>query len=368
MKRILLFGIVLCMLLSGCSWMGGSYVSVTPHQEQRVNTQTAVISASNYLQLTDALTDMIAEGTESAAINVSEYPPETVENGMKVAIGRAMKNDPIGAYAVEKIEYDLGTSAGQPALAVKIQYRHSRVEIKRMDHIEHMDEVQPIVKQALRNYDTSAAMLVENYQEIDFGQIVAELVRDDPQNVMEVPQVSVETYGSGSRKVVELKFTYTTNRETLRQMQSQVKPVFDAAVLYVKGGTSDGQKFSQLYSFLMERFEYRLESSITPTYSLLHQGIGDSSAFATVYAAMCRAAGLECLVVIGTYENEPRAWNIVLDNGYYYHVDLLQCSERGRYVERTDRQMSGYSWDQGVYPVCAGVPGEAVEIEETKEK
>ena len=151
---------------------------------------------------------------------------------------------------------------------------------------------------------------------------------------------------------MELIFSYQTSRDSLRRMQSQVKPVFDAATLYVSGDGEEKQKFSQLYAFLMERFDYKLETSITPAYSLLRHGVGDSRAFATVYAAMCRSAGLECLVVTGARSGEPRSWNIVLDNGQYYHVDLLH--EQGSFWEYTDWQMSSYVWDYSDYPACNG--------------
>lgn len=348
--------LLLCLLLTGCSWTEGSYVSVTPHQEHRTNTQTAVISASDYLQLTEALTEMIADGIESAAINVAEYPTASVESGMAVAVRYAMENDPVGAYAVESIEYELGTSGGQPALAVKIRYRHSRMEIQRIHRIKDMEEVRPIVESALKAYDSDVVLLAQDYRTVNFPQMVAQLAQTNPQTVMETPQVSVSIYGTGMERVVEVKFAYQTARETLRQMQNQVKPVFDAAVLYVSGDSSDWQKYSQLYAFLMERFDYRMETSITPAYSLLRHGEGDSRAFATVYAAMCRAAGLECLVVTGSYGEEEMVWNMVLDDGQYYHVDLLRCSEEGRYLEKTDSQMYGYQWDSTAYPLSSGGP------------
>ena len=44
-----------------------------------------------------------------------------------------------------------------------------------------------------------------------------------PENVMEQPQVSVNIYPeTGESRVVELKFTYETNRDTLKDMQNQV--------------------------------------------------------------------------------------------------------------------------------------------------
>ena len=169
---------------------------------------------------------------------------------------------------------------------------------------------------------------------------------------MEIPQVTEGIYGSGPGRLVELTFTYQNGRDALRLMQSQVKPVFEAAELYVSGDAAARQKYSQLYAFLMERFDYKVETSITPAYSLLHHGVGDSRAFATVYAAMCRRAGLECMVVTGTRSGEPWVWNIIKMGEVYRHVDLLSCSAQGRFQERTDRELESYVWDYSAYPEC----------------
>jgi hypothetical protein len=34
------------MILGGCSWMGGGYVSIAPHREQLAEVQTGSLSAS----------------------------------------------------------------------------------------------------------------------------------------------------------------------------------------------------------------------------------------------------------------------------------------------------------------------------------
>lgn len=358
MKRKVCIILAVSLLLSGCSWTGGSYVSVSPHQEQRANTQTAMISASDSLDLVEALTEMIAEGRESAAINVSDYPSDRIAIGMESAVHNAMEYNPIGAYAVEEIQYEVGTSGGQPALSVKIKYWHSRMDIQRIHHLKTMEEAQPIVAQALQDCDAEVVLLTETYEDRDFVQMVKEYALTNPHLVMEIPQVSVKTFGSGSRKVVEVSFTYQTPRDTLRKMRDQVKPVFDAASLYVSGDSSSRQKYGQLYAFLTARFDYRIEPSITPAYSLLRNGYGDSQAFATVYAAMCRAAGLECLVVTGTRDGEERVWNMILDDLHYYHVDLLECNELGKYTQKTDNQMYRYVWDKEAYPACSGAVNE----------
>ena len=357
-QRILFLGLIMSFLLGGCSWVNQSYVSVTPHKEQRQTMQTDVIMASDYLELLGALEEMIASGTEVAAIKVPEYPEDAIEYGMNRAVRHSKENDPIGSYAVADIVYELGSSNGVPAVSVNISYHHNRSEIQRIRKAADTQAAERIVAEALKDYEPSIVILVEDYEIRDFVQFVQDYAEENPQTVMEIPHVSQSSYGTGRDRVLELIFTYQTSRDSLRRMQTQVQPVFDAASLYVSGEGEDFQKFSQLYGFLMERFEYKLETSITPSYSLLRHGVGDSRAFATVYAAMCRSAGLECMTITGTRSGEPWTWNIVLDSGGYYHVDLLRSNARGQFREYTDADMGNYVWDYSEYPACAGLEGE----------
>ena len=373
-QKVILLCLALSLLLTGCGWANRSYVSVEPHREQRQTVQADVIMASNYLELLGALEDMIASGTEVAAIKVPDYPAEDLEYGMYRAVLHSMQNDPIGSYAVADILYELGSSGGVPAVSVSIVYHHNRSEIQRIRKAADTQAAERIVSEVLKGYEPSIVILVDDYEIRDFTQFVRDYAEENPQAVMEIPHVSQSSYGTGRDRVLELIFTYQTNRDSLRRMQAQVQPVFEAASLYVNGEGEDFQKYSQLYAFLMERFDYKFETSITPAYSLLRHGVGDSRAFATVYAAMCRSAGLECMTVTGTRSGEPWTWNIVLDNGGYYHVDLLRSNVNGQFRELTDNEMRSYVWDYSEYPECIGtaaeteeetLPGDNAEVTET---
>ena len=78
-QKLLPLLLALSLLLTGCGWMDGRYSSVTPHLEQRQDTQPEVIVASDYLDLMDALEEMIQSGSESGVINVADYPADAVE-------------------------------------------------------------------------------------------------------------------------------------------------------------------------------------------------------------------------------------------------------------------------------------------------
>lgn len=355
MKKLIPIFLTLSLLLSGCAMPGEKYVSVKPHREQRQNAQNEAATAANSLDLIHVLEDMIRDGAENGVIYIPDYPAEHVEGGMEVAVGYAMNTYPLGAYAVEEISYQIGTTGGLPAMAVSIAYRHSDVEIRQIRDIVQMDEAQPLVAAALEGYDPRLVLRVELFFERDFQQMVRDYAETYPETVMEIPQVTVGIYGSGPGRVVELSFAYQNGRDALRSMQSQVKPVFEAAELYVSGSAADRQKYSQLYAFLVERFDYKVETSITPAYSLLQHGVGDSRAFATVYAAMCRRAGLECIVVTGTRSGEPWVWNMIRLGETWQHIDLLNCNALGRFQERSDREMDGYVWDYSAYPECVTI-------------
>lgn len=368
MKRLLPIMLVLSLLLTGCGWLDGSYSRITPHQQHSAGNESQVNEARNYLQLRNALVNMVDTGEEKRVISVVGFEEEQLAQSMDMAVRYIKNNYPVGAYAVENITYELGNIGGAVAVAVDITYIHGKSEIRQIRQVADMDQARTLIEEALTQYDPSLIMLVGSYEPEDIHQMVDDFAAENPDVVMETPEVAVQTYpDTGYRRVMELKFTYQSGRDSLRSMREVVQRVFRSAALYVSNDAGDSQKLSQLYAFLMERFDgYQIKTSITPAYSLLNHGVGDSAAFAKVYAEMCERVDVECLVVVGTRNGEPWCWNIVQEDGYFYHVDLLDCQIRNDFRTLTDGQMTDYVWDYSAYPACPGRP--AVEApEETTE-
>ena len=376
MKRIAALIIAACLLLSGCgTWMEGSYVSVTPYMSADNNEGHDVQWISDKDQLREAIRLMVHQGVTEDVFFVRDYPESTLITDVIMVRYDIMNTDPLGAYAVEDIQFETGINGGRYTLAVKVAYSRQRTEILRMKTLKGMEAVRSTIANVLGNMDTELVFYVENYQDTDFTQMVVDYAMENPDKVIEIPRVSVSLYpATGENRVVELSFAYQTNRDTLRKMQTQVKQIFESAKLYVSSSESDYEKLSRLYVFLSGGVdEDRVAqqnggSSITPSYSLLRYGVGDSKAFATVYAAMCRQAGVECLMVSGTRDGEAWFWNIVQDEDRYVHVDVLSCVRAGYFRQRTDDEMVDYVWDYSEYPDCAGTyQPPAEQTEETAE-
>lgn len=309
---------------------------------------------SSYQELQTAIEEAVESGQQKTTISVENYVPTLLNEDLKNVVHTVCTNHPIGAYAVEAIDYEVGTVSGVQAVALNITFNRNPDEIANMKCVEDSQQALELIKQALNQCDSGVAMRISRFEETDFSQIVEDYAEQNPDQIMELPQVMASLYPEqGDDRVVDIRFVYQTNREALRQMQVYVQPVFRSAELYVSSEEeSNAVKYARLYTFLMERNDYKVETSITPTYSLLRHGVGDSRAFANVYAAMCRKAGLTCYVVSGTRNGEARFWNIIRDGDICYHVDLLN---QAGFVRYTDQQMVGYVWDYSAYPACGVV-------------
>lgn len=344
--------ILLCALIGGCGfWMEGEYLSVTPHDVHAEIADDATIEVRSYAQLCNALGEMVGNCTQSGVILISSFSNATVDYYVNSAIKHVMKNTAVGSYAVTDIGYEIGINRGKSVVAFEIEYAHSRSDILGMQQVRNGDEMAETVYKALKQNDVYLVVHTDNYEALDFVQLVQNYANEHPDLVMELPQVGVFIYPErGSERIVELSFSYMTDVESMHEMRERVADVFSAAKLHIKDTTRVKDMYAELYSFLMDRKEYSLETSITPAYSLLQHGVGDSRAFATVYAAFCRQAKLECKVISGTRNAEPWCWNLVRFRDKYYHVDLLRCKENGEFVMQSSSDMAGYVWDYSAFP------------------
>lgn len=350
MKKLWVF--IVCMLfatLCGCSaWMNGYYASVTPHKEQNYLPEQTLMTPKSYEDVVEILEDMVRSGQKKNAISI-EKMKEDWQEYMDDAIEYICNVCPIGVYAVSEIAYDVGTSNGKTALSVGISYRRSIADIDAVQEVETYEQITQLLHDALRAFDVSVAISVTDYEAIDFEQIIRDYAVLYPQYVMETPNISAIMYPrDGEDRIVELIFNYETGRTELLQMKEHIRPIFEASEI-VGGEGEDADKFARLYSFLMNYHTYTIQTSITPAYSLLHHGLGDNRAFAVVYAAMCRQAGLACSMITGTRNGQVWHWNMVEIDGETYYIDLLRCQETGNFVYQTAGEMTDYVWRDSTY-------------------
>lgn len=351
--------LVLSLTLGGCSSsLTGEYVWEQDHNIPSAPNSGQAIVASDYTQLVKVLSEYIEKGTEVFTVSVGQYDRSMLERDVETAVKYVRATNPIAAYAVSGVASQIGTVGGETVLVFQVQYLHGQDEINSIVTVANNEEARQAIGMALNACSSGIVLRIESYEEEDFLLAAEQYAMQFPQYVMETPQVSINSYPkTGTSRVMEIRFTYVNNRESLLDMQAQVLTVFDASLNMVSFAGTTREKFQQMYVLLMERFQrYTIgTSSTTPAYSLLLHGVGDSRAFAIVYAAMCHEAGLDCQIVAGTKGGKIWYWNIVNIDGYYYHVDLIRSKNDGALRLMTDQIVNeGYVWDFSAYPPCTG--------------
>lgn len=369
-KIAVLLGLT-AVLLSGCAgWESGSFASVSPHAGQYTRTeQVELDQAAAYGNLRDAVIEMAHEAAETCILGVDNYEGN-LEEDVDNAIGYARSQDPIGAYAISRLTYRFDRIGSENVVILEGTYRHSRTEIAGIESARYGAAADRKLAEALSSFAPSVTLMVYGYQETDYIQKVEKYARDNPDVVMEHPKVGVRVYPEqGTTRVVELTFDYETSRDSMWTMRGAVETYFSSAEGYISMAENEYTKADRLYAFLAELLSENQEQSVTPTYSLLCQGAGDSAAAADVYAAMCWKAGISCVRVDGTRNGEPWSWNIVRIGDSYAHVDLRSNRNEDGTVFLGDEDMEGYSWDTESARQCQRIwPAPDYDPEELPEK
>ena len=121
MKRriaVLLLCTVLLCVFSGCSLGNSEYISVEPHKQQGSTADKTVLDVTNSTELYNAVIDLVESGAQKGILSVPSFGGGSLHFFVEQAIKQAKQEDPLCAYAVESITYEIGTRAGEEAVAL----------------------------------------------------------------------------------------------------------------------------------------------------------------------------------------------------------------------------------------------------------
>lgn len=372
MKRFL-WSLALLLVLTGCSSLiPNEYLVVSPHANSGVQAADAdAVTAENYLSLKNAILNLVCTGQTEGVIRVTNYDGD-VSSDLAEAAYEVCKQDPLGAYAVDYMTHSCTQIVSYYEIRISITFRRTVEEIARIQSISTQYQLQERLQYALDRYSSRLTLRLSNYrgQDQDISDYVANYCAANPATIMETPSVSVSVFPeSGSVRILEINFTYTNTPENLNAKASAVQQSIDAAAEYIRYRQDDRDKLQLLFTYLMERFQYRATETTTPLYSALCGGIADSTGLAQAWQLICDQAGVECYTVTGMRDSEACTWNIVGIDGSYRHLDLQRCVlQLEQLTLWTDNEMSGYYWNTEQYPTCQAAPVAAVTDEVAPEE
>ena len=140
----------LALLLSGCSsLLARSYTSVTPHSATPpAEGDSSILRVENYQELVNALIYLISLGEEEGTVRMYNYDQD-VEQSLSNACLEVVQEDPLGAYSVDFIRYDVTPIVSYYEAAVEITYRRTREQIRSLVNVTGTSAIRDEVRAAL---------------------------------------------------------------------------------------------------------------------------------------------------------------------------------------------------------------------------
>ena len=122
---------------------------------------------------------------------------------------------------------------------------------------------------------------------------------------------------------VRLDVKYSFTPEEVADYRASMRPVIDGYLDCLEACNSDYEKTEVLYRMLLEDVAYDINAENNQNIISVFLGkktVCQGYACATQY--LLQQAGIPCVIVVGTAQGQPHAWNMVQLDGEYYYLDV----------------------------------------------
>lgn len=347
------------LLLTGCSSMlQRSYSSVTPHSAApTVESDQFTIRAESYQDVVNALLYFVTQGREQGTIRLYNYPYD-VARDMEAACTEVLTEDPLGAYAVDDINYSITPIVSCYEANVSLCYRRTIEQITAITSTVGVTATRSALRKALSVFREEIALKVSYFEgdETDFRRLLDEAYFSVPETALGMPEAHISLYPlDGLHRILEIRFHFPLPVSTLQRQSVLVLRMRDQLLQKLPVRQGDALLLA-LHETLSDAVRYDPNAS-SSTYDALSNGTADSQGLALTMALLCNKLEIPCLIVNGSRNDLPHYWNIVSTQEGYRHVDLSFSSE-GENPLLFDQTMydNGFRWDTAAFPQCAPPP------------
>lgn len=362
--KLIIVLVAVSILLCGCAaFKTADYLHIQEHVDPfsyketiPEETQAKQLSADDYYSLRSVLISLMTEGTEHAQIYFEQYNGD-IENDLKRVVSYLSEVDPVGAYAVDYINYERVNERSRSSVVFDFVYRRSANEIASIRSVRGNEQANKLIYAALDEFAPSITLQISGYTDEDFEKSIRTYCLYHPEKSVLCSKISVSVYpDSGNVRIVELHFNYDITKDELRTRAEDTATALSSAYNYMRYGDSAQDCATLALSYLVGRFQYEEREDAT-VYSLLCEGKSNSMAFSSAFAYLCKNADIPCYIVEGTKYDVPYDWVMLQIDELWYHFDVSQTvlSESRVLSLKKDQEMAGYLWNTEAYPSCDGI-------------
>lgn len=358
---ILALSLAGCLLLGGCSsLLVRDYSSVTVHSAApTVESDQLTIRVESYQDLVNALLYFITQGREDGVIRLYNYPYD-VEQDLEGACQEVVQEDPLGAYAVELIQYDVVPIVSCYEATIQITYRRTHDQVASIVAATGASAIRSQLQQSLSQFQTETVLRISYFDggEEYITALLHQAYFATPGSALGYPDTQICIYpDSGYQRIVEILLTYPLDRSELEEQRSILARLTQEIADDLWDAIGD-EGLLEIRQAVLDTAVYDPEGGST-AYHALSRHRADSLGLAFAMNLLCNELGYSCQTVEGTLDGTAHCWNIVSTENGYRHIDLTWESD-GQSPFLSDRQMAeaGYQWDTTTVPQCGEQPAD----------
>lgn len=340
------------LTLTGCgNILNRSYTSVSSHNETpQSEADSSSFRVENYQELVSAIVYFVSQAASTGTIRFYNYARDVNED-LAAACLEVVQEDPLGAYAVDYIKYDLRQVVSYDEATVTITYRRTASQIKSVLNVTGTTAIRTELSHALARFQDEAVLRVSDFDG-DTNYVLG-LIQDaylqTPLAAFGMPQVTVELYpDTGAQRIIEITLSYSEPHDTL---VGKATALMAAASALQNSYAGDGTnlKLQEMYTSLRQAAVCDPSAGDT-AYAALVQGRANSAGFALAYELLCQLQNIDVIPVTGTLNGESHDWVIVKTADGYRHVD--PSNQPGLFLSDALAYQGGYVWDTQSTPRC----------------
>lgn len=345
------------------------YLSVSEYTEEDHNEFLGdAVEISDYASLKKALNKMVLSHTQEERLIFTNYDG-SIQNDLGQAYVEIQDETALGSYAVDYMSHDLTRIITYYEATVYIKYKRTEADVSSIVTVSGKSELISSLDNALSSLDSGLVvrMYGRSLEAADIAMALDRAFGSNPLSCVLPPEAEISIHpDSGFDRIVEISLSYPQPRSVLTAARDTLTELVEDMVSAVSSATKAAVAL-ELYNALSSRCRYDPDGSLRSQdpeldpeggdslSAALTEGLADSRGFALAYSALCREAGIDCVIVTGTMNKDPHWWNIVNIDGEYYHVDVssdMSLGVAGAFL-RNDAQMgSAYWWNIEDYPDC----------------
>lgn len=350
------------LLLTGCSSMlSRSYSTVTTHSATpTVESDQLTIRVERYQDLVNALLYFVNQGRETGTIRLYNYPYD-VEKDLASACLEVAQEEPMGAYALENIRYDVTPIVSCYEAVVEMSYCRTPQQISAVIPATGATAIRGELGLALSSFQKESVLRI-SYFDVEDGEaylrsLLWEAYLSRPETALGFPQASIQFYPeNGRHRIAEIQLEYALDDQELQRQKAHLAQLTEPLLATLTDASSDAGLLA-MRSTILDTASYAPDGGQT-AYHALSEHKANSLGLSLTMALLCQELDLPCQLVEGTKDGSLHYWTILSTQEGYRHLDLSQNLTGKESPFRSDRYMAehGYRWDSDSMPLCGEQP------------